>query len=206
MPNSDTQSPSADASSVPVRVVVKISEKSVQPGSGPQSNKIADTLAELRRFMPDVELKRYFSSAERLRAADQPPFNRYFAVQTPDRQSAAALVERLNSSPLVEIAYVEGGSVPPPVNPTDDPRSVNQGYLGPAPVGIDAAWAWSITDGSGVLFVDLEHGWTLDHEDLVDAGITIISGISKDSFGHGTAVLGEVVAVDNSKGGVGIAP
>src|SRR4029079_17396838 len=61
-------------------------------------------------------------------------------------------------------------------------------------------------DGSGVGFVDMERGWTLNHEDLVAAGITIISGINNDYTGHGTSVLGAVVIADNAIGGVGIAP
>ena len=88
----------------------------------------------------------------------------------------------------------------------DDPRSANQGYLDPAPAGIDARWAWSRSDGQGVGFVDLEQGWTLDHEDLAEANITLISGVSTAWHGHGTAVLGEVASVDNTRGCVGIAP
>ena len=59
---------------------------------------------------------------------------------------------------------------------------------------------------AGIGFVDLERGWTLNDEDLSGAGITLISGINQDYQGHGTAVLGEVVAVDNTRGGIGIAP
>jgi hypothetical protein len=92
------------------------------------------------------------------------------------------------------------------VNPADDPRSANQGYLDAAPNGIDARWAWSLVDGLGIGFVDMERGWTLNHEDLSGAGITLISGLNQDYQGHGTAVLGEVVAVDNTRGGIGIAP
>jgi subtilisin family serine protease len=106
----------------------------------------------------------------------------------------------------VETAYVEGGPVPPPVNPSDDPRNANQGYQDAAPTGIDARWAWGRVDGGGIGFVDLEQGWTLNHEDLAAANITIVSGVSRAYHGHGTAVLGEVVAVDNTLGGIGIAP
>jgi serine protease len=52
----------------------------------------------------------------------------------------------------------------------------------------------------------MERGWNLNHEDLAGAGITLISGISNDFFFHGTSVLGEVLMVDNSVGGVGVAP
>ncbi len=54
--------------------------------------------------------------------------------------------------------------------------------------------------------MDLERGWTLDHEDLDGAGIGLISGVNMDFQGHGTAVLGEVLMQDNARGGVGIVP
>jgi subtilisin family serine protease len=96
--------------------------------------------------------------------------------------------------------------VPPPVTPSDDPRNVNQRYLDFAPKGINARWTWTRADGTGVGFVDMERGWMLNHEDLAAANISLISGLSQDFHGHGTAVLGEVVGVDNTLGGVGIAP
>ena len=130
----------------------------------------------------------------------------YFVVELPPGEQAEALAAELRELPGVETAYVETGPMPPPVNPADDPRSTSQGYLDAAPNGIDARWAWSLVDGLGIGFVDLERGWTLNHEDLSGAGITLISGINQDYQGHGTAVLGELVAVDNTRGGIGIAP
>jgi len=55
------------------------------------------------------------------------------------------------------------------INPADDPRSGRQGYLDPAPDGIDARYAWRVPGGTGrgVTVVDLERGFNLDHEDLV---------------------------------------
>lgn len=52
----------------------------------------------------------------------------------------------------------------------------------------------------------MEQGWNLNHEDLAGLAITIISGINKAYFDHGTSVLGQVVMTDNNLGGVGIAP
>ncbi len=134
----------------------------------------------------------------------------YFAVACPPGVEPEALVKALTAWPSVETAYVEGRPGPPPaVNPTDDPRSTNQGYLDAAADGIDAEFAWSAVDpggaGEGIGFVDCEQGWTLNHEDLAAAGITLISGLNKAYFYHGTGVLGEVVAVDNTVGDVGIA-
>jgi serine protease len=85
-----------------------------------------------------------------------------------------------------------------------------QGYLGPAPHGIDAPAAWRQGyRGAGIWFADLEGGWNAAHEDLPGDRITHVAGqpINDPSWrAHGTAVLGEVVGRDNGKGVVGIAP
>jgi serine protease len=61
-------------------------------------------------------------------------------------------------------------------------------------------------DGAHQALVDLEWGWTFNHEDLAALGITLISGINNSYFYHGTAVLGEIAARDNTVGCVGITP
>jgi len=85
-----------------------------------------------------------------------------------------------------------------------------QGYLGPAPHGIDAPAAWRRGQrGAGVWFADIEGGWNDAHEDLPGDRIKHVGGTKfKDPAwrAHGTAVLGEVVGRDNGKGVVGIAP
>jgi serine protease len=133
----------------------------------------------------------------------------YFAVNIPTDVDPKAVAEMISTWPSVAIAYVEPEPVEPPVvNPGDDPRSGNQGYLDPAPDGIDAEYAWNFAGGDGAAqaLVDLEWGWTFNHEDLVAHGITLISGINNSFFFHGTGVLGEVAAVDNTTGCVGITP
>jgi subtilisin family serine protease len=85
-----------------------------------------------------------------------------------------------------------------------------QGYLGPAPHGIDAPAAWRRGfRGAGVWFADIEGGWNVKHEDLPGDRISHVAGrpIRDPAWqAHGTAVLGEVVGRDNGKGVVGIAP
>jgi hypothetical protein len=133
-------------------------------------------------------------------------FSAWLQVETPAGVNADELAKRLRKLPNVETAYVMVPS-PPPVSP-DDERNPQQHYQDAAPNGIDARHAWGFTggDGTGIGFVDVEQGWNLDHEDLKGAKITIISGINKMCYPHGTSVLGEVLMVDNTKGGVGIAP
>ena len=200
--------PQAEPFSARVRVVVKLTERVMQRRAGDEPRlSIASAVSDIQRVLPDARFTPYFDEATDLRRAASAPFDRYIAAEVGDRETANALVRRLQALDVVEEAYVEGGPVPPPVvNAGDDPRSGDQGYLAAAPGGINARWAWDYANGSGIGFVDLERGWTLNHQDLAAANITVISGLNQDFPGHGTSVLGEIVAVDNALGGVGIAP
>jgi serine protease len=110
---------------------------------------------------------------------------------------------------VVEYSSLYVPAPDPVVSPADDPRVANQGYLNAAPQGIDARYAWTFTGGDGALLqlVDMERGWTFDHEDLNAHGVTLLHGVLLDSSrGHGTSVLGQICAVDNALGCVGITP
>lgn len=136
-------------------------------------------------------------------------FDRWFTVDAPRAMRSEELVERLLAWEIVEGARPDAPAIDPVVNAANDPRSPNQGYLNPAPEGIDAEFAWTVAGGAGAgqRFVDLEQGWTLDHEDLAAHGATLLFGILQNgSRPHGTSVLGEVCAVDNAVGCVGIVP
>ncbi len=80
-------------------------------------------------------------------------------------------------------------------------------HLQPAPDGVDALFAWTQDggDGAGQRLADIEGGWMVDHEDLVDHRPKILGGIIQSPI-HGTQVLGVICAVDNSLGFVGVAP
>ena len=102
-------------------------------------------------------------------------------------------VKRLLAWEIVEGARPDAPAVDPVVDATDDPRSPNQGYLNPAPEGIDVEFAWTVAGGAGAgqRVVDLEGGWTLDHEDLAAHGATLLFGtLVNASRPHGTSVLG----------------
>jgi subtilisin family serine protease len=150
------------------------------------------------------------------------PRDRWVAIEVPVSRSAGVLA-RLQSDPGIERAFVAPEvSLPQPIAPSaiaDDGASCPittpsfesyQGYLGPAPQGIDAPAAWRRgARGQGVWFADVEGGWNANHEDLPGDRMTHAGGrpIADPMWrAHGTAVLGEVVARDNGKGVVGIAP
>lgn len=133
----------------------------------------------------------------------------FFYIDAPPDADLDALAKELSAWPSVARAYVDTPGPDPVVDASNDPRAAGQGYLDAAPTGIDARYAWTVTggDGAGQRVADLERGWTLDHEDLADHGATLVHGTNRDgSRAHGTSVLGEVCAVDNAIGCVGIVP
>ena len=94
--------------------------------------------------------------------------------------------------------YLEGIAITDPVQQGEG-RNITQG------ISVEAGWAKG-ADGVGTKMIDIERGWLTNHEDL-PSGIQLLDGrIRKESIGHGTAVLGEIVALDNTTGVVGIAP
>lgn len=115
--------------------------------------------------------------------------------------------------PEVEMAYPELIADDPRVNAQNNPRSPEQGYLDPAPSGIDARWAWTRMGGAGedVGICDVEMQWLLTHQDIVTQNPQLIvkenrAGRPGYTGAHGTAVLGILSAADNNLGGVGIVP
>jgi Subtilase family len=168
------------------------------------------TLEPLFASKKPGEILELVSRAKEMDPEYRPPdFLAYFAVNIPADVQADVVAKTLSEWPSVKAAYVEPPPVEPPVvNASDDPRSGLQGYLDAAPDGIDAEYAWGFPggDGTGQALVDLEWGWTLNHEDLVAHGITLISGINNSYFFHGTGALGTVAASDNTVGCVGIVP
>ncbi|EEK47222.1 S8 family serine peptidase [Bacillus cereus ATCC 10876] len=176
---------------------------------------------------PNVTINRLFNSlnpkeiknlGKEIKDSDHISSNllNYYIIETQDDIDVQALLTKIEKSSLVETAYLQEEEAPPAerlpnlsVNPYDEPRLTRQGYLEPAPLGINAPYAWSIKggDGKGTTFVDMEYGWLFNHEDLVNQKIELISGQNKsEHHDHGTSVLGIVSAEDNNIGGIGIAP
>jgi serine protease len=177
---------------------------------------------ELAERYPGLTLMRVYRahSADDLRqlvehAAELDPGYRpvtlssYYFVDLPDDAPLDELADELRRWESVQSAYVDRTGPDPLVNPSDDPRWVSQGYLDPAPDGIDAEYAWAFPggDGASVRVIDMERGWTLNHEDLAAHNANLLHGVLLDSSrAHGTSVLGEICATDNTIGCVGIAP
>jgi serine protease len=93
------------------------------------------------------------------------------------------------------------------VEPNNEGLFSMQGYLKPAPEGIDAASVWERNArGEGTAFIDIESGWFPGHEQL-QLQQSIIHGNNLEAdAGHGTAVLGIILASGDDRGIVGVAP
>jgi hypothetical protein len=155
------------------------------------------------------------------RSTDLPPLHSltmYWRVDVRKRGDwyMKQLLRELNDRPEVDLAYRELAASDPDVDLTGDTWARCQGYLGSAPKGINAAWAWTQESGAGqgVAFVDLEQGWLPDHEDLVGRRPVLAFNDNRDGHrqaqqqyqgNHGTAVLGVTTAESNRLGVLGIA-
>lgn len=199
---------------------------------------VDDDVAEARRLIalePRVRgVHRLFQQAEDLLAErrrrgeersgrELADLDLYYQLRLPARTTASQVEEllaALNGLASVEIAYAEPVPAPAMVEPlrwvgapthfpcqSPDFQSL-QGYLNPAPQGVDALYSWTQPGGAGlgIKIVDVEGAWRLTHEDLPSvfwAGGTQNPSLSWRN--HGTAVLGEIAGRENNCGVTGIA-
>ncbi len=166
------------------------------------------------RSMKQEEILKLEREAEQTELPPLHSLTQYWKIDAREKMDAIPeLMKLLHSLKEVEYVYAELAATDPVVNAGNDPYNGTQNYLDAAPTGIDARWAWTQAngEGAGIGFVDLEQGWFLTHEDYTGKSPSLLSGDNRDGVGtykgnHGTAVLGEVIADDNTEGVVGIAP
>ncbi|WP_053225693.1 S8 family serine peptidase [Solirubrobacter soli] len=154
------------------------------------------------------------SAKARARGRSVPDMRAWQRLTLPAGTDPNAAIEELLASGQVSDAYVAPDMAPPPQTaPTPDFTNM-QGYLRPAPQGIDADFSRKDprTRGAGVTIADLEYYWTANHEDLqldpiaTDLGKTDYPQYTGFADEHGTAVFGEMVAKDNGYGVTGGVP
>jgi len=165
----------------------------------------------------ETELQHEKTTLESETGEEMPDLNLWFRFRVGSGIDPEGLIDALNALQEVEIAYPAPLPAPPPssgadIYSQDDPPATPnfvflQGYLKPAPGGIDARHTWHLPGGKGqnVSIVDIEYDFKATHEDLPT--IPIIGGQLWSGYGndHGTAVLGELAAKNNSYGATGIA-
>ncbi|MEV4443352.1 S8 family serine peptidase [Streptomyces sp. NPDC049577] len=186
-----------------------------------------DSGAPLERFLAEerLELEPLFGSEPRGRDL-VPELALFFRVRGAGRRPEEAAT-RLRAMPGVAAAYVKPGALPAGTGPADPfgdaatrgdggagpipDYTDHQGYLAPAPEGVDAFWAWAQAGGrgEGVGVVDVGGAWQLGHEDLGQKLAGTIAGTPVPDLAwrnHGTNVLGVVGGAGGGFGVTGIAP
>ena len=190
----------------------------------------ADSLVALESVLnnhPVQTIERLFTQSEEVIEAEKvaleadtnkqmPDLNLWYRMRVADGTDPEALIDALNALSEVEIAYPAPLPAPPPPYSVQLPVAAHlltpdytgqQGYLNPATGGIDAIYAWTLGGGTGsnTTIVDIEYSFNNTHEDL--PSIPVIGGQMWNGYGddHGTAVWGELVAMNNSYGVTGIA-
>lgn len=190
-------------------------------------------VSALNMFLSDEQLvlEPLFGSEERLQQSalqqtagtgDAPDLALFYRVRGGERR-AEELRARIAALPGIDSAYVKPGAVPAAIGqvgedgrlkegaPVTPDYSGRQGYLRPAPEGVDAYWAWQRPGGAGqgVTVIDVEGSWQLGHEDLAAklAGVVVGTPLTDLAWrNHGTAVIG-VIGGDRGEFGVtGIVP
>ncbi|MDA0160572.1 S8 family serine peptidase [Solirubrobacter ginsenosidimutans] len=168
----------------------------------------------LEPLVPDVDLDKLAAKARARTGRVIPDMAAWQTLTLPAGTDADAAIKDLLASGQVSDAYVAPEAAPPPqTQPTPDFTAM-QGYLRPAPQGIDADFTRKDPRirGAGVTIADLEYYWTANHEDLqldpiaTDLGKTTYPQYPNFADEHGTAVFGEMVAKDNGYGVTGGVP
>ncbi|MFF0012234.1 S8 family peptidase [Streptomyces sp. NPDC005374] len=186
-------------------------------------------VSALDMFLSDeqIALEPLFGSEERIQQSvdgiggeDVPDLARFYRVRGGESR-AEELRARIAALPGIDTAYVKPPAVPATV--ADDDRRLKegapvtpdytgrQGYLRPAPEGIDAHWAWQRPGGTGrgVTVIDVEGAWQLGHEDLAAklAGVVVGTPLTDLAWrNHGTAVIGVIGGDTGERGVTGIVP
>jgi serine protease len=139
----------------------------------------------------------------------------FYQVELPAHVAVGEVCDVLNSFAVIELAYPLGGVSDPTTVAVAQPGAApdfeaQQGYRRPAPLGIDADYGRTFGGASGVgtRIVDVETGWTDDHEDVAHAAQGQYVGFAPQHYpwDHGTAVLGELVGENNGSGVHGLVP
>jgi len=210
-------------SSFPVPIIVKLRKGLSLPGDGQNEDLFFQTniIDKFQDAISRIKIRRLFTSltsseidnlvnkAKALDKGYQPAnFAGYYVIGCPTEISAETLLQNLLANKNIELAYIINDAIPPHVGGEDHKvLDALQGYLGPAPDGVNAEYAWSIRGGNGegkVKFIDIEQGWLLGHEDIKVNTLTV-TGLNYAFHDHGAAVLGIITMKKNGSGGRGIA-
>ena len=170
----------------------------------------------------EAALDKQREQAEQLSGEPMPDLNNSYRIEIPDGMSLDEAIEFFSQMEGVAGVFPIPKPVPPPAPPDYGPpidanfdenlnRNVYQRYLDAAPDGLDFRFAASGLGGKGkeVKICDVEYGWNDSHADLppvILVGPAPAADIPSSWLEHGTAVLGQLGALDNGWGITGMVP
>jgi hypothetical protein len=179
---------------------------------------------KIRELLEQLEKKHVDTHPQQARY-ERPNFLNFLRILCPPGEDWKRLRKKLAACANVSRVYRDPNTtLPQVVAPANDPLFDLQGHLKTAPIGIDAIYAWPKSDGTGVAgadgadvgFIDIEEGWVLDRPDLLNSAgaprAVLLRGKNASPItqpfiaGHGSSVLGLVMASDNIIECVGVAP
>lgn len=172
----------------------------------------ARELAPLVHNVTQQQLDDLAAGAETRTGEPAPDMASWYSVTLPADADADQAVAELQSLDEIVYAYPAPEPAPPP-RATETPDFTDQqGYFRPAPRGMDADFSRQDPRmrGEDIKIVDLEYDWNPFHEDLqldsTDLGGDAFPRYPGFGDDHGTAVFGELVALDNGYGVTGGVP
>jgi hypothetical protein len=161
---------------------------------------------ERQHSVSEEKLSEMREKAQRNTGKAMADLNAAYILRVRKGADAGKLIDELNALEIVELAEPMPLPAPDPVAGNYEPQ---QGYLDPAPEGLDVEYAWSLDGGAGfdVWVADIESNWNFNHTDLTSP--TLLGAAStltgQNNIDHGTAVLGVLGGLDNGVGVSGIA-
>jgi hypothetical protein len=172
--------------------------------SDPSANGPSKSLEELSRFV-NIGLHTNDRNRAVKPTADYETLQRHL-LQLPF--VAAAYLKPIGSEPVIEIKRSDANQV------LDSNRLVtplleeHELHLdGPGGFNVSAIRNLKGGKGEGVSIIDVERGWTFNHEDLIESNGTVVVGeVIPGAVDHGTSVIGVIAGNENGFGVTGIAP
>lgn len=180
----------------------------------------ANDVRALRRgfSVSDAKLRKFRAAAQGRSCRGLADLTQYFWLYLAPGARGETVVDALNASPLVEVAFLPPIPQDADAPPATDDMEGQQGYLLRANrQGIDARYAHDLRGGrgAGMKVIDIEATWNVNHEDLPPtfffSGTALANEITSALNGqevnshHGTAVAGVLAARDDGHGMTGIA-
>ncbi len=205
-------------------MIVKFTEESMVRWNGGLYSKSGANLSQVVDFLtqhPTIAIRRssvkqpedlldyWESNGEKNTGKDLANLNNYYVLEISDNPDYMALIQEVIQIDVVETAYYLPKFEVACLDQAPDTPDFRAGqdYQDPAPLGVDANFAWNYypnggAGATGYWCFDIENDWTEGHEDFADFFTVYGGGDNGVSADHGDAVVGVFAACNNGADGM----